>query len=116
MDDIEEFVDKLEKAMHPEGRCLTCGGGKPYWKHLHDHPFKGISEMWEDNIFAPEPATHEIDYDHEAALMSQHFKALARWDKGVAGILTNEQIEMLSKNSWLRTQSFRWMDWYERED
>ena len=71
---------------------------------------------WEDNIFAPEPATHEIDYDHEAALMSQHFKALAQWDNGVAGCITNEQIEMLGKNSWLRTQSFRWMDWYERED
>src|SRR5690348_10994373 len=40
---IDEQVDALERIMHPEGRCLTCGGGKPYWKHTANetewHPF-----------------------------------------------------------------------------
>jgi len=40
---IDEQVDALERIVHPEGRCLTCGGGKPYWKHTANeteyHPF-----------------------------------------------------------------------------
>jgi hypothetical protein len=39
---IAEQVDLIERTLHPEGRCVTCGGGKPYWKHgdePHQHTF-----------------------------------------------------------------------------
>ncbi len=39
---IAEKVDALEQIVHPEGRCVECGGGKSYWKHgdgPDQHPF-----------------------------------------------------------------------------
>lgn len=41
---VDQALEDLERAFHPEGRCVICGAGKPYWRHRQGaedwHQFK----------------------------------------------------------------------------
>lgn len=45
---LQDEVERIESALHPNGRCAECGGGESYWKHLGSetgdplihHPFQ----------------------------------------------------------------------------
>ena len=38
---IDEQLDRLETILHPRGRCVVCGGGEFYWKHMGDGDIEG---------------------------------------------------------------------------
>lgn len=31
---VDRTVDRIEAVIHPEGRCVECGGGRPHWRHI----------------------------------------------------------------------------------
>lgn len=68
---VEEYTKRLEKKVHPKGRCIFCDAGEHYWKHRIEYIDREGSHTFIGEFERIDP---EFQFEEWKAYMKEFFK------------------------------------------